>query len=208
MGDGVTSHVVYVSSEAGLRAFVARHDPCRLVLYDPRHEQSMRVVARIAAEGGHVATAAVEARRIPEYADSEIPRVIVLDRGGGGGRRALGDASNVHEFGRHFGKVDTRTEAHVLLLAGNRNASLAVGLFARAGSRSPGTKFVYARAGGRNAPAHEHDPTQHLFDTFGFRPWMPNQVHFVGGKAKITDSFEFSTEDEFWRGWGESRGAE
>ncbi len=198
-----TAHVVYVDTELAYRRFVEAHDVYRVVVYDAGHEGSLRLVAKLAAAGGHVATAAVSASSVPEFARGQVPRVIFEDRrrrrlgapdgaagedDGGGADDAGVAPPNLVEYGRHH-PAEGRMGDHWLLLAGLQSPTLAVGWFAELARRRPAERFMFARASPGSA---------RLFATFGFRPYMENQVHFMrAGVARAQHSFQFVSRAEF-----------
>jgi len=208
----VSSHLLYINTDAEYTRFTEHHDVYRLVIYDPAHVGSLRLLEKLKRDGGHVATAAVLASGVSEYRDSEIPRIITVDRregnSGGSQRRraaAVDDTppQNLVEYGKHHALVNTRHDPHYLMLVGHQLPGVAVSLFSvAAGEEGPtkGKKFVFAR------PSAE---TEHLFNTFGFKPWKKHQAHFVVNGKSVHDarSFEFGTREEFEAEWKKAKEA-
>jgi hypothetical protein len=184
--------LIFLKGEIEYARFIAHHDVYRLVLYDPAHLGSLRLLEKLRAEGGHLATAALVASSVSEFSAGEIPRIVVVDRRPQGLRRLLEEedaAVQPIEYGTHHARLSTRADAHYLLLLGNQLPGAALEAFGTF-AETAGVPCLYARAGPK---------TENLFATFGFKPYMKHQMHFIlrGKSVEDARTFEFGTREEF-----------
>jgi hypothetical protein len=186
--------LIFLQGEIEYARFIAHHDVYRLVLYDPAHLGSLRLLEKLRAEGGHLATAALVASSVSEFSAGEIPRIVVVDRRPQGLRRLLEEeeeepAVQPIEYGTHHARLNTRADAHYLLLLGNQLPGAALEAFSTF-AETAGVPCLYARAGPK---------TENLFATFGFKPYMKHQMHFILNGKSVEDArtFEFGTRAEF-----------